>query len=323
MRARHAWLAALALASLAAPTYAAPQRIGLLSNNTPEAAAPYVAAFREGLRAQGLVEGRDVNLELRYAHRRLPELPALARELVALKVDVIVTQVTEASLAAHRATKEIPIVMVGVGDPVGVGLVANLSRPGGNVTGSSAMTIETAGKTVALLKESVPGIKRVGVLWNPANATYQRAVLREVQAAARKLGIDAKPHSMADLDAIEGSFQAMGRDKVGGVVVLSDPVSVALGARIAALAREARLPSVCGLPTYADQGGLLAYGPDFAALWREAAEPVARILRGAKPGSLAVSRPSRFEFVVNAKTAKAIGTPIPPALLLRADRVVE
>ena len=320
---RHVRAFALAFALLAMPAQAAPQRIGFLSNNTPEAVASYVAAFREGLRAQGLVEGRDVTIDFRYANRRFTELPALARELVALRVDVIVAHVTEASLAAHQATRTIPIVIVGVGDPVGLGLVANLSRPGGNVTGSSGMTVETAGKTVALLKEAVPSLRRVGVLWNPANATYQRQLLREVQAATRDLAVEAKTYSMTDLDAIERSFQAMAKDKVGGVVVLSDPSSVAHGALIAALAREARLPSIGGLPPYAIQGGLLAYGTDMAALFRDAADPVARILRGATPGSLAVSRPSRFEFVVNAKTAKAIGMAIPPALLLRADRVVE
>ena len=315
----------LAFAVLAAmpQSQAATQRIGFLSNNTSEAAASYVAAFREGLRAQGLVEGRDVTIEFRYANRRFTELPALARELVAMKVDVIVAHVTEPSLAAHAATRTIPIVIVGVGDPIGVGLVTNLSRPGGNVTGSAGMTVETAGKTVALLKEAVPGLKRVGVLWNPANATYQRQLLREVQAAARELAIEARTYPMTDLEAIEQSFQAMGKDRVGGVVALSDPALVAHGQRIAALARAARLPSIGGLPPYADWGGLVAYGPDFVALSRDAADPVARILRGAKPGDLAVSRPSRFEFVVNAKTAKAIGATIPPALQLRADRVIE
>ena len=303
--------------------HAAPQRIGYLSNNTPEAAASYVAAFREGLRAQGLVEGRDVVIEFRYANRRFTELPALARELVALKVDVIVAHVTEASLAAHEATRTIPIVIVGVGDPVGVGLVANLSRPGGNVTGSSGMTVETAGKTVALLREAVPGLKRVAVLWNPANATYQRQLLREVRAAARDLAVEAKTYSMTDLEAIEQSFRAMTKDRVGGVVALSDPALVAHGQRIAALARTARLPSIGGLPPYADWGGLIAYGPDFVALSRDAADPVARILRGARPGDLAVARPSRFELVVNATTATAIGVAIPPALSVRADRIIE
>jgi len=318
-------LAVLALALPAAQAQApsAPKRIGFLSNNTPEAVAPYVAAFREGLREQGLVEGRDVAIEFRYANRRFDALPALARELVASGVDVILSQVTEASLAAHRATTTIPIVIVGVGDPVGVGLVPDFARPGGNVTGSSAMTIETAGKTVALLKEAAPGLARIAVLWNPANATYQRQILREVQAAARGLAIEATTYPMTDLDTIERSFTAIARDKPGGLVVLSDPAAVAHGGRIAALARDARLPSVGALPTYADQGGLIAYGPDFAELFREAAVPVARILRGAKPGELPITRPTRFVLVVNARTAKGIGVPIPPSLALRADRVVE
>ena len=324
---RHSLVLACGFAAVVTAASAQPQapvpRIGFLSPNTPEAIAGSVAAFREGLREQGLVEGVNVVVDYRYANRRFGELPALARELVRLKPDVIVAQVTEASLAARDATKSIPIVMVGVGDPVAVGLVANLSRPGGNVTGSSGMTIETAGKTVALLKEAAPGVARVGVLWNPANATYQRQLLSEVDAAARQLAIETRLYSMADADAIDRSFAAMAGDRVDGVVVLSDPAIVAFGGRIAALALRARLPSVSGLTPFAEAGGMLAYGPDFTALFRDAGGTVARILRGTKPGDLAVVRPSRFELVVNARTAKALGVTIPSTLMLRADRVIE
>ena len=319
-------LALLLYAALVAPpsqAQARQPRIAFLSPNSAEAVAEYVAAFRQGLRDQGYVEGANVVVDYRFANRRFGDLPALARELVQLRPDVIVTQVTEASLAARNATKTIPIVIVGVGDPVAVGLVPNLARPGGNITGSTGMTIETAGKTVGLLKEAVPGMTRIGVLWNPVNATYQRLVLREVEAAARQLSLDVKLHSMADLDAIEHSFEAMVKERVGGVVVLSDPAAGAFAGRIAELALRARLPSISSGPPFAEAGGMLAYGPDYSVLFREAADPVARILRGARPGDLAIVQPSRFVLVVNAKTARTIGVPIPVALALRADRVIE
>jgi putative ABC transport system substrate-binding protein len=322
-RTRRRACVALALAPLGAAAQAPLPRIAFLSPNSADAVADYVAAFRKGLGEHGLVEGRDVAVDYRFANRRFAALPGLARELVARQPDVIVTQVTEASLAARDATRTIPIVIVGVGDPVAVGLVPNLSRPGGNVTGSSGMTIETAGKTVAILKEAVPSLARVGVLWNPANATYQRQVLREVEGAARELRIDAMLHSMADRESIEASFAAMAKERVGGVVALSDPAVGAYGARIAELARRAKLPSISSGQPFAEAGGLIAYGPDYVELFREAAAPVARILRGAKPGDIAIARPSRFLLVVNARTARAIGLALPASLTLRADRVIE
>lgn len=316
-------LSALALTPAATRAQARVARIAYLSSTTAESSAGYVAAFRKGLEEHGLVEGRDVAIEFRYAGFRFDDLARLAREIAASRPDVIVTQVTEASRAVRAATTTIPHVFAAVGDPVAAGLVANLSRPGGNVTGTASMTTDVAGKTVALLKEAVPTLKRAAVLWNPANATYQRLVLREVQKAAASLGLETRTYPMTDTAAIERSFEAMGKDGVGGLVVLSDVVILTVGARIAALARDARLPSVCGLAVYADQGGLVGYGPDFPALFRAAAEPVARILRGARPGDIPIARPTRFELVVNATTAKAIGIAIPPALSLRADRMVE
>lgn len=298
-------------------------RVGFLSPNTAEASAASIAAFRQGLRDHGYVEGSNITVEYRYASRNFAQLPGLARELVAMRVDVLVSQVTEASLAAKGATTTTPIVMIGVGDPVAAGLVASLARPGGNVTGSSAMTNETAGKTLALLKEAHPALTRAGLLWNPDNPTFQRQMVREVQAAARTLAIELRLYSMADLAAIERSFAAMARDGVSGVVVLSDPVVVAHASRIAALATRERLPSVSGLLSYAEAGGLVAYGPDFPALFRDAASQVAQILRGTRPAAMPVTRPSRFELVINASAARAIGIAIPPSLAIRADRVVE
>ena len=322
-RVRRAVCVALALAPLRAPAQGPMPRIAVLSPNTRDAFPAYLAGFRKGLEEQGYVEGRNIAVDYGFADRRFEALPALARELVQRKPDVIVTHVTEASLAARDATRTIPIVIVGVGDPVAIGLVTNLSRPGGNITGSAGMTVETAGKTVGLLKDAVPSIARAGVLWNPRNATYQRLVLREVEGSARTLGIDVKLHSMADHGAIDASFAAMAKERVGGIVVLSDPVVGAFAGRIADLAVKARLPTICGIATFADAGGMLAYGTDFADLWRQAAEPVARILRGTKPGDIAIARPSRFLFVVNARTARAIGVTLPASLTVLADRVIE
>lgn len=326
MNARSAAVAvglAVAIGHAAAQAQAPVARVAFLSPSSADAIPAYVDGFRQSLREQGFVDGANVVVDFRFANRRFGDLPAMAREIVKTKPDVIVAHVTEAAIAAREATRTIPIVMVGVGDPVALGLVDSLSRPGGNVTGSSGMTIETAGKTVGLLKDVVPAVKRVGVLWNPANATYQRQVLREVESAARNLALEVKLYSMADPATIEQSFASMSRDGVDGVVALSDPVIVAYAGRIAALAEKARLPSIAGLLPYADAGGMLAYGPDFGALFRDAAVPVARILRGTKPADMAVARPTRFEFVVNAKTARAIGVTVPASVALRADRIIE
>jgi len=316
-------LAALALAPTTPRAQARPARIAYLSSTNAEVSGAYVAAFRQGLKDQGLEEGRDVVLAYHYANFRFDELKSLARAIAASRPDLVVTQVTEASIAMHEATQTIPQVFVAVGDPIASGLVANLARPGGNVTGNSALTVDTAAKTVALLKEAVPGLKRAAVLWNPGNATYQRQLIDEVDKATKALGVEVRRYPMSDRAAVDRAFDAMRRDDVGAVVVLSDPVIRLLGGHIAERAREAKLPSICGLNFYADQGGLVGYGPDFPALFRAAAEPVARILRGAKPGDIAIARSTRFELVVNAATARAIGVALPTSLALRADRVVE
>jgi putative ABC transport system substrate-binding protein len=320
-------LIALALLAGALPawaqTRATPPRIGLLNASTAAAAARQVEAFRQGLREQGYIEGTSITIEYRFADGRFGRLPELARELVGLRVDVLVSVVTEASRAARNATSTIPIVMVGVGDPVAAKLVASLSRPGGNVTGNSSSSAETAGKSLEVLKEVAPGMRRVAVLWNPANRVFQTQMLEATLTAARALGLEVSLLEAQDADGLGRAFEAMARDQVGGLDVMPDPALRALSSRIASLALRHRLPSVSGDIDYPAAGGLVAYSASFQELHRRAAAYVARILKGEKPADLPVELPTTFELVINRRTARQLGMTIPPALLLRADRVLE
>jgi putative ABC transport system substrate-binding protein len=302
---------------------AAGPRIGFLSAGTPEGTERVLSGLRTGLREHGYVEGSGIAIETRYAHGRFERLPELARDLVGLRVDVLVTLVTQASIAAKESTRTIPIVMVGVSDPEAAGLVSNLSRPGGNVTGTSAMNAETAGKWMELLKESVPGIQRVAVLWNPANRVFQTQLLRQTEAAARSLGLEIRLFEAGDLPSIEKAFTAIAKARVAAVNVLTDPTFVAHVGQIAALAQRASLPSVSGYEGYADAGGLIAYGPSYFELARSSAGHVAKILKGEKPGELPVERPTKFQLVINIKAARQLGLQLPRSLLLRADRTIE
>jgi putative ABC transport system substrate-binding protein len=326
LSATRALLVVLATLAGALPAWAqarTPPRIGFLNASTAAAAARQVEAFRQGLREQGYAEGTDIAIEYRFADGRFERLPQLARELVELPVDVLVSVVTEASRAARSATSTIPIVMVGVGDPVAAGLVASLARPGGNITGNSSSLTETAGKSLELLKEVAPGMRRVAVLWNPANRVFQAQMVEATAAAARALGLEVSMHEARDADGVARAFEAMSRERVGGVNVMPDPALRALAPRIARLALRHRLASVSGDIDYPAAGGLLAYSASFHDLHRRAAVYVARILRGEKPGDLPVELPTTFELVINRKTARQLGLTIPPALLLRADRVLE
>jgi len=317
-------LAVIALGAVHGESDAAGPRIGLLSPGTSESTAPVLAGLRQGLREHGYVEGANVTIEPRFANGQFDRLPALARELISLPVDVMVTFVTEASIAAKNNSKTIPIVMVGVGDPVASGLISSLSHPGGNVTGTSGMFSEAAGKRLELLNEAVPGMRRVAVLWNPANRVFQLQMIRETEAAARPLGIELQMFEARDLTSIERTFAAISKERISGVNVLPDPTLVgAHGAQIAALAAKARLPSVSGNSVYAEAGGLMTYGPSFPELARSAGGYVAKILNGAKPADLPVERPTKFELVINMKTAKQIGVTLPQSLQLRAGRVIE
>ncbi len=303
---------------------AAGPRIGFLSPGTTEGSAVVLAGLRQGLREHGYVEGTNVSIEPRFANGQFNQLPDLARELIRLPVDVLVTFVTEASIAARDNSTTIPIVMVGVGDPVASGLISSLSHPGGNITGTSGMFSEAAGKRLELLNEVVPGLRRVAVLWNPANRVFQAQMIRETEAAARPLGIQLRMFEAGDPTSIERAFAEISKEHITGVNVLPDPTLVgAHGIRIAGLAAKARLPSVSGNSTYAEVGGLMAYGPSFAELARSAGGYVAKILRGAKPADLPVERPTKFELVINKKTARQIGVTMPQSLQVRADRVIE
>jgi putative tryptophan/tyrosine transport system substrate-binding protein len=316
----------LALAVLVVPLVVEAQpagkvyRIGLLS---PTSQGLGVEAFREGLRALGYVEGHNVVVEHRSAQGRFDRLPELAAELVRLRVDVIVTVVTQASLAAKNATETIPIVMLAVGDPVGAGLVTSLAHPGGNVTGTSVQAVEVGGKSLELLKNAIPKLRVVAVLWNPANPIFQAQMVKETEAAARALGIQLRMLAARDAKEIDRAFAAMTGERAEALTVLVDPVFIAHLSRIAALAANSRLPSISGFREYAEAGGLMAYAANFSELGRRTALYVDKILKGAKPADLPVEQPTKFEFIINQKTAKALGLTIPQSLLLRADEVIQ
>ncbi len=280
--------------------------------------------FRQGLRELGYVEGKNIIIEYRFAEGKFERLPDLAAELVELKVDVIVAQVTVASLAAKGATRTIPIVMQGVSDPVGTGLVASLARPGGNITGTSAMSAEVIGKSLELLKETVPKLSRVAVLWNPDNAIFQAQMLRETQIAAGALAVELQIFAARGADEIDQAFAAMTRGRVGALLVLPDPVfNSHHRGRIVGLAERSRLPAMYGSRDFAAAGGLMTYGPNYADLFRRAAAYVDKILKGTSPTDLPVEQATKFELVINLKTAKTLGLTIPIPLLGRADEVIE
>ena len=299
-------------------------KIGYLS---PGSASPgplaYHDEFRRGLRELGYEEGRNIVVEYRFAEGKFDRLDQLAAELVRLNVDVIVSVVTQASVAAKHATSTIPIVIVSVADPVGAGLVASLARPGANVTGTSAMTSEVIGKSLALLKQTVPIVSPVAVLWNPNNVTYQGQILRETEMAAGKLGVELQTFGVRAPDDFDRTFAAITGARAAALLVLPDPLFSAYTARIAELADKSRLPAMYGLKEDVIAGGLLAYGPKYPDLYRRAASYVDKILKGAKPADLPVEQPTKFEFAINLKTAKALGLTIPPGILAIADEVIE
>ena len=330
MRRAAALIVAFALAILAPPLAADAQplakvpRIGFLAafSPTPEV-SHFIEAFRQGLRDLGYVEGRNIVIEYRWAHSSFERLPDLAAELVRLKVDIIVAVVTQASLAAKNATGTIPIVMVGVSDPVGSGLIASLGRPGGNITGTSGMAAELVGKQLELLKETVPKASRVAVLWNPANPVWQAQMLRETQVAARALGLRVQLLEARGPDELEGAFAAMTRERASALLVQVDVIFALHARRLADLAAKRRVPAMYGSREHVEAGGLMSYAPNIPDLFRRAATYVDKILKGAKPADLPVEQPTRFELIINLKTAKALGLTIPPSLLVRADQVIE
>jgi putative ABC transport system substrate-binding protein len=311
-------------ASLAAEAQPAGKvhRIGYLSTGTA-ASNPFFEAFRQGLRQAGWAEGQNCVIEYRSADGRFDRLPERAAELVRLKVDVIVASPTPAAVAAKNATGTIPIVMVNTADPVGLGLVSSLARPGGNVTGLSwSVGLETIGKGLELIKETIPSVRRVAVLSNPANPAQTLAV-RDVKVAARSLGVQLQLLEARGPDEFDGAFAAMARERAGALLVMPDSMLVSHGARLAELAARSRLPAAYGARPHVEAGGLMSYGPSLVANSRRAALFVDRILKGARPADPPVEQPTTFELVINLKTAKALGLTIPQSLLLRAEQVIE
>jgi putative tryptophan/tyrosine transport system substrate-binding protein len=313
----------LPLVPLAAEAQA-PSKVGYLSigpASDPRRVALF-GAFRQGLRDMGYVEGKNIVIESRFGDGKPDQLPRLAAELVGLKVAVIVTSGTPATQAAQSVTKSIPIVMSGVVDPLRTGLVASLGQPGGNVTGLSLMAPELIGKQMQLLKELVPNVSRVAVLWNPANASSVPQ-LREAEVAAPALGLRLQPLEARGPDDVDLAFAAMARERAGGLIVLVDGVLIEHRTRITRLAERARIPAVYGTRELAEVGGLLFYGASPADQNRRAGTYVDKILKGAKPANLPVEQPTKFELFVNLKAAKALGLAVPQSLLVRADQVMQ
>ena len=296
-------------------------RIGYLEYSYPTHARD-LEAFRQRLREFGYVEGKNLVIESRVADSSFEQLRPLAAQLVALKVDVIAASGNATILALMQATKTIPIVMISSGDPVGAGLVSSLAHPGGNVTGLANLGEGLSAKWLELLTQPVPGIARVGVLMvpnTPAHATY----LRDIQSAGQRTGIAILGRDVRGRDDIAGAFTALTKAHAQGLVVLPNPVTLTHQTHIVELAAKNRLPAMYPWPEFAEIGGLMAYSTNRTELYRRSAAFVDRILRGAKPADLPVEQPTKFEFVINLKTAKALGLTIPPSLLARADQVIE
>jgi len=281
-----------------------------------------VEAFLEGMHALGYVEGQNFVMEYRASAGQSERLPALAAELVRLKVDVLLAWTTPAALAAKDATTTIPIVMMGVGDPVGSDLVASLARPGGNVTGLASLAPDLVGKQLEFLKDVLPTVSRVAILWNPANPT-RALIVREADMAAQRLGVQLHLVEARSPDAFDRAFAAMTSAHAGALLVLGDGMFFQHRRRLAELAATSHLPTMHNIRPFVEAGGLMAYGPSTLDIRRRAAVYVDKILKGAKPANLPVEQPTKFELIINLKTAKTLGLTIPPSLLLLADEVIQ
>ena len=319
-----ALLAGVALAGVAAlgaaQTPAKVFRVGYL---TPNATPSRDEAFRRELAHLGYAEGRNLVIEYRSAEGQFDRLPALAAELAALKVDVIASVLTQASLAAKKATSTTPIVMIAVSDPVESGLVPSVARPGANVTGTSSSAADVVGKQLDLLRELRPKASRLGVLWNPANTVYQTRALGEVQAAAKKLKIGLQIAEARSPDAFDRALATIAGQHVDALLVVGDPIFGGNLPQLAELVVKHRLLTLSGPREYAEHGFLMTYGPSFPEAFRLAAVYVDRILQGARPADLPVQQVQKYELVLNARTARALGIALPQSLIARADEVVQ
>ena len=316
-------LAVLPLAIEAQQTRKVPH-IGFLSPSSlsDPRTRTFVEAFRQGLRDLGWIEGQNVTIEYRWAEEKTARLGELARDLASHKVDVMVAATSPAVQAAKDSTTAIPIVMTNAGDAVATGFVTSIARPVGNITGLSMMGGELVGKQLEILREVVPGLSRVAVLWNPTNSSNP-GQLRHAQDAVRLLGLRLHPLEARGPDDIESAFAAMTREHVGGVIVLLDSMLAANRARIAELAAKNRLPAVYGLADHVKAGGFIAYGPNVADMYRRAAAYADKILKGSKVSDLPVEQPTKFELIVNVNAARALGITIPPSVSARADQLIQ
>jgi putative ABC transport system substrate-binding protein len=297
-------------------------KIGYLTNDSVSVDLPRRNAFKQGLRDLGYIEGQNIVIEYRVGEGHSEKLPELMAELLRLKVDVVFAFTTPGVRVAKNATKEVPIV-VAAHTPVELGVVASLARPGGNITGLSlSVGPEIYGKTMELLKETVPKLSRVGALLNPVNAA-NALFLKETESAASALGVTLLSFYVKGPDEIDGAFTAIKKERAGALTVLADPMLLGQRRRIADLAVKSRLPSIYGIPEHVEVGGLMAYAASRLDIFRRAATYVDKILKGAKPADLPVERPTKFDFVINLKTAKQIGLTIPPNVLVRADKVIK
>jgi ABC-type uncharacterized transport system substrate-binding protein len=326
---RREFLIALGAGALVAPVSSSAQqppkvwRIGYLSPRSRLDPVPRERAFVQGMGDLGYVEGKNVVIEWRFADGEYERLPALAAELVRLKVDVIVAPTSPAIRAAQKATTTIPIVFPTTGDPVGSGFVTSLARPGGNITGLSNANLDVSAKLLELLMTMAPRLSRVAVLGNPGSSTHS-AILKSVQAAAGKVGgVRVLSVEARTQEEIERGFVLMTQERADGVIVAGDAFLIEHVRDIAPLALKHRLPSITQPRVYVEAGGLMSYGQDIAESYRRAATYVDKILKGAKPADLPVEQPTKFELLINRKTAKALGLTIPPSLLLRADQIIE
>ena len=298
------------------------RRIGFMGNSTAELEANLIGPFRDGLRDLGYDEGRNIQIEYRWAEGNYDRFPQLVAELLASKVEVIVTAGTPATLAVKRATTTVPLVMIAVGDPVGTGIVPSLARPGGNITGLSSIAPDLEGKRLELLREIDPKLSHVAVFWNPANA-FHIASMRQARAAAKTLQIKLLPLAVSKTEDLEGAFSTILKERPEALLILADRVFLHDREPMMDFATKNRLPSVNAYHELVEAGGLMSYGPSYEDMHRRAAIYVDKILKGARPGGLPVEQPSKFNLIVNVKAAKAIGVTIPETFLLRADQVIE
>ena len=329
---RRTFIATLAGGLLAAPLAGEAQqaarvpRIGILVPGAPSPPGapplPAFEAFRQGLRDLGYVEGQSIVLETRWEEGKVDRYPELVRDLLRLRVEIILAGTTPAAVAAKQATRVVPIVMAAISDPVRTGLVASLARPGGNVTGMSLLSAELSSKRIEALKEAIPILSRIAVMWNPRNP-ISPPLLKETEGAARSLGVQLQLLEVRSPEDLDGAFEAATKGAAQALLMLQDSMFTIHRAGIAQLGLKRHLPTMSGETGFAVAGGLMNYGPNINDSWRRSAAYVDKILKGAKPGDLPVEQPTKFELVINLKTAKALGLAIPPSLLLRVDEVIQ